>query len=305
MAQVRRQRWAGAIAVALLLVACSSSDKTKQATSSTDSAGQPVQTSIVVGSDGSSSVVVVPDNGAPDDGGNATPTTQCPAGAGCVGGVGAPATIDGNGAVGSFAPAILQPSLSSEVVVEVRTQSGAAPQQASIDHLTTVLRNVTGKTVTVAGGPGIGGGAQDWSADGLRSTGDGGAAQGNGRAVLHLLFVHGTFGGDTSVLGVSVRGDVAAVFLDQVSASSTPLVGSSGIETAVVTHEVGHLMGLVDLFLHTGRQDPDHPGHSTDTKSVMYWAVESNLVSQLLQGGPPSNFDSADLADLQTIRNGG
>ncbi|MEY2446638.1 MAG: hypothetical protein QOH79_114, partial [Acidimicrobiaceae bacterium] len=128
-------------------------------------------------------------------------------------------------------------------------------------------------------------------------------AQGNGRAVIHLLFVHGSFGGDDSVLGVAVRGDTAAVFVDEVSAASTPLVGSAGIETAVVTHEVGHLMGLVDLLLHTGRQDPDHPGHSTNSKSVMYWAVESNLVADLLQGGPPKDFDSADLADLQTIRN--
>jgi hypothetical protein len=84
-----------------------------------------------------------------------------------------------------------------------------------------------------------------------------------------------------------------------------PLVGSSGIESAVVTHEVGHLLGLVDLFLHTGRQDPDHPGHSTDQNSVMYWAVESNLVADLLTGGPPKDFDNADLADLQTIRNSG
>jgi hypothetical protein len=117
--------------------------------------------------------------------------------------------------------------------------------------------------------------------------------------------VHGSFGGDTGVLGVAARGDVAAIFTDQVKSASTPLVGSGGIETAVVTHEVGHLMGLVDLYLHTGRQDPDHPGHSTDTQSVMYWAVESNLVADLLQGGPPKDFDSADLADLQTIRNGG
>jgi hypothetical protein len=107
------------------------------------------------------------------------------------------------------------------------------------------------------------------------------------------------------VLGVALRGDTAAIFPDQVDSASTPLVGSGGIEVAVVTHEVGHLLGLVDLFLSTGRQDPDHPGHSTNSKSVMFWAVESSLVADLLQGGPPKDFDSADLADLQTIRNSG
>jgi hypothetical protein len=234
------------------------------------------------------------------DPGGGPPATD----AGGGGGAG-PTSIDATGPPGSFAPGILSPSFSSEVVVEIRTQSGAGPQQASLDHLTSVLRSVTGKTVNVAQGAAIDGGAKSWSADDLRSTGDAGMAQGNGRAVIHLLFVHGSFGGDTGVLGVAARGDVAAIFIDQVKSSSTPLVGSTGIETAVVTHEVGHLMGLVDLYLHTGRQDPDHPGHSTDTQSVMYWAVESNLVADLLQGGPPKDFDSADLADLQTIRNGG
>jgi hypothetical protein len=191
------------------------------------------------------------------------------------------------------------------VVVELRTQSGASPQQSSITHLESVLSSVTGKNVSVVQGAGIDGAAKSWSADELRAAGAAGAGQGGGRAVIHLLFVHGSFGGDDSVLGIAVRGDTAAVFVDEVQSSSTPLVGSSGIESAVVTHEVGHLLGLVDLFLHTGRQDPDHPGHSTDQNSVMYWAVESNLVADLLTGGPPKDFDNADLADLQTIRNSG
>jgi hypothetical protein len=166
---------------------------------------------------------------------------------------------------------------------------------------------VSGKPVNVRRGATIGGGARSWSASDVRALADDSSSsrQGGGKAVLHLLFVHGSFGGDDSVLGVAVRGDTAAIFLDQVNASSTPLVGSGGIEVAVVTHEAGHLLGLVDLYLHTGRQDPDHPGHSTDQNSVMYWAVESSLVADLLHGGPPKEFDSADRADLNTIRNSG
>ena len=280
---------------AFVLSACGGSSKPGQASSSASDVPSE-QTTIVIGQDGSSSVVVAPDETSPSDGGAASSAG---------GGGSGPSAVDATGPPGSFAPGILSPSHSGEVVVEVRTQPSAGPQQTSIDHLSSVLRSVTGKTVTVAQGPGISGGAKSWSADELRSTADAGAAQGNGRAVIHLMFVHGSFGGDDSVLGVAVRGDAAAVFIDQVNASSTPLVGSSGIEAAVVTHEAGHLMGLVDLFLHTGRQDPDHPGHSTNSNSVMYWAVESNLVAQLLSGGPPKDFDSADLADLQTIRNSG
>ena len=36
----------------------------------------------------------------------------------------------------------------------------------------------------------------------------------------------------------------------------------------------------------------------------MYWAVESDLVGDLLSGGPPTEFDGTDLRDLATIRNG-
>ena len=66
-------------------------------------------------------------------------------------------------------------------------------------------------------------------------------------------------------------------------------------------HEVGHLLGLVDLVLETGRQDPEHPGHSRNRGSVMYFAVESTLVGDLLGGGPPTRFDDADRADLRAI----
>jgi hypothetical protein len=36
----------------------------------------------------------------------------------------------------------------------------------------------------------------------------------------------------------------------------------------------------------------------------MYWAVESSLVGQVLNGPPPREFDAADLADLDALRNG-
>jgi hypothetical protein len=74
------------------------------------------------------------------------------------------------------------------------------------------------------------------------------------------------------------------------------------VELAVATHELGHLLGLVDLVLHTGREDPEHPGHSPDRESVMIWAVETDLVTTLLGGGPPTDFDAADRADLSAIR---
>ena len=121
---------------------------------------------------------------------------------------------------------------------------------------------------------------------------------------MHLYFLRGGFAESDTVLGVSVRSDVAAVFSDRVD-EAAGLVGNRGrIEDAVTMHEAGHLLGLVDLFLRTGRADTDHPGHSRSTRSVMYYAVESTLVGSILDGGPPTSFDRDDLADLATIRTG-
>jgi hypothetical protein len=127
--------------------------------------------------------------------------------------------------------------------------------------------------------------------------------QGGTGAVIRLLYLRGSSSDAEGALGLAVRGDVAAVFADEVRAAATPLIGSDAIERAVSLHEVGHLLGLVDLFLQTGRADPEHPGHSPSQDSVMFWAVESGLFADVM-GDLPQDFDAADLADLAMIRRG-
>jgi hypothetical protein len=150
----------------------------------------------------------------------------------------------------------------------------------------------------------LAGGARSWDESSLSATADAASRQqqGGGHVVIHQLYVHGTFKGDSSVLGVAVRGDVLAVFVDQLQSSASITLPESELEDVVTMHETGHILGLVDLYLHTGRQDPQHPGHSTNRHSVMYWAVDSSLIGQILGGNPPKDFDSDDLHDLQTIR---
>ena len=76
------------------------------------------------------------------------------------------------------------------------------------------------------------------------------------------------------------------------------------LEDAVSTHELGHVLGLVDLARDTGRDDPEHPGHSSSRGSVMFWAVESDLVSQVFGGPPSRQYDAADKSDLAALRGG-
>ena len=201
------------------------------------------------------------------------------------------------GGPGSAAGWLLRPSGAASLEIAVLTAAGAEPRQGTLDHLAAVLESASGKAVTTSGGiPAVD--RTTWSDDDLRA-----AAAGSSGSIT-ILFLHGRSADGVSVLGLTVSNRVAAIFSDQVDAAATGLVGPAAIEDAVTTHELGHLLGLVDLFLHTGRADPQHPGHSTDHRSVMYWAVESSVVGDLLTGGPPRDFDDADQADLAAIRHG-
>lgn len=211
--------------------------------------------------------------------------------------------LDGSGSPGTFAPDLLRRDRSARIEVRVSSQQGREPRQRTLDHLLQVLRSVSGgKEVVVTGGATVPS-RETWTADQLRAAA-GPVEQGRGTAVVRLLFVGGRYADAEGVLGVSVRGDAAAVFSDEVDRSGSPLVGPAAIEDAVTIHELGHLLGLVDLLLSTGREDPEHPGHSRNRESVMYWAVESTLVADVLTGGPPREFDAQDLQDLARIRSG-
>ena len=217
------------------------------------------------------------------------------------------AVDDGSlGPPGAFARTLLRARPATAVVIERAAQAGASLDERAVDRSAGVVAEVTGKPVDVRAVVGLGTDDRDWTADEVRRAADGAATvpQGSGRAVLRLLVLRGTFEGSADVLGVAVRGDVLAVFTDNVAGAATPLVGRAAIADAVLLHELGHLLGLVDLARDTGRADPEHPGHSRNASSVMYWAVESSLVGQVLNGPPPRDLDAEDLADLRALRDG-
>ena len=123
----------------------------------------------------------------------------------------------------------------------------------------------------------------------------------------NFLFPKGTHN-DDSVLGVAVDASTVAVFQDTISDSVNFLGRPSAdeIERVVTVHEAGHLLGLVNLVYQSpiDHEDPDHPGHSNNEDSVMYWAIESSSIGNIFSGSIPDEFDDYDKSDLAGMASG-
>lgn len=197
----------------------------------------------------------------------------------------------------------------SKLLVEIDYVNGQQPRAGSVDLLeqriderlskpggTTVRQTAFASTRTV------------YSNDNLKQVE---ATQRNDRPAgdtmtLYILFLNGHHEKDTSnekVLGVQYDYSSIAIFKETVD-SSGGLLGLSftaaDVERAVLIHELGHAMGLVNngLKMVHDHEDKDHPKHSNSRDSVMYWAVESTLGLPGLST-IPTNFDANDIEDIR------
>lgn len=130
-------------------------------------------------------------------------------------------------------------------------------------------------------------------------------------ALLHVLYLHGQSPRGAAGL---VHGNLIVVFpeafrpdfsLPELSSPST----AQKVEAAILVHELGHVLGLVNggAPMIRPREDPDAPHHSTNSGSVMQAKVETNelyLSSESRRLELPDvimTFDEDDLADLRAL----
>lgn len=125
------------------------------------------------------------------------------------------------------------------------------------------------------------------------------------------LFLDGEYAENTengSVLGVAYRNTSFVLFSETIREfSGQPLSPSTTVlESTVLNHEFGHLMGLVNAGapLQSQHQDTEHGRHCTTEDCLMYWTAETGegLVN-MISGGTIPTLDQACLNDLQA--NGG
>lgn len=125
------------------------------------------------------------------------------------------------------------------------------------------------------------------------------------------IFVNGEYSENTSdgkVLGVAYRNTSFVIFEETVKSFSTGVLAPSlsTLESVVINHEFGHILGLVNVGspMQNNHQDVTHGRHCTDEDCLMYWTAETGEgLINMLSGGSVPNLDDQCITDLKA--NGG
>lgn len=197
----------------------------------------------------------------------------------------------------------------SKLVVEIDHASGFAPRSAATELLQTRINERLTKPggVTFASLEPFTASDTEYTIDEIRAKErqlrDTYAS--HDTTVLYILYLNGHSASDDDdgkVLGVHYNPGAIAIFKNTIDTSGGTFgVGADAVEKAVLVHEFGHAIGLVNngIPMVTPHEDAGHRGHSTNEDSVMYWAVENTLGIQGLLGTIPNQFDENDIADVR------
>jgi hypothetical protein len=214
-----------------------------------------------------------------------------------------------NRPVGASANEILSGSTYTSLKVEVQYMTGFEPDAAALAHLQSMLSMVTHKsnvsiiTKEIQASPNT-----------SLSVSQVIDIERNNRTVftsgnelaLYILYTNTDYT-DNNVLGVAYRNTSVALFGRKIHENSGSIGQASRTKllATVAEHEMGHLMGLVDLgtAMQTNHKDAAHGNHCNNTSCLMYYASETtDILGFLLTGNIPS-LDGNCRADLTA--NGG
>ena len=113
---------------------------------------------------------------------------------------------------------------------------------------------------------------------------------------------------ESKVLGVAYRNTSMALFqrtIQELSNGGLTQPERSKLETIVLQHELGHILGLVNAGtpMVTNHQDAPHGRHCDNANCLMHYTVETGNVIQKLIGGSMPQLDQKCIDDLRA--NGG
>lgn len=215
-----------------------------------------------------------------------------------------------NRTVGASAKELLASATYQSLKIEVLYMTGFAPDAAAINHLQTTLAGLLNKPsgITVVTKEIPAASATTLSVDDviLIEKNNRTAFTSNSQIAVSVILTNGNYT-DANVLGIAYKNTSVVLFGKKIHDNSGAIGQASRtkLEATVLEHELGHLLGLVDLGspMQTAHKDAAHGSHCSITNCLMYYTSETSDIFGFLITGNIPVFDANCRADLTA--NGG
>jgi len=201
-----------------------------------------------------------------------------------------------------------------KLVVEIQFVQGSEPTQATLDNLKTFLEQRLNKPggITIVQNSISSPGKSSYSVDDIESIEKSNRTQvtSGGTVSTYFLFLDGEYAGNSGsgkVLGIAYGATSMAIFEKTVKENSGSLgkPSTTMLESTVINHEFGHILGLVNngTSMQSAHQDGTNGRHCSNKDCLMYYTAETtDIIANILTGGIPG-LDANCISDLKA--NGG
>lgn len=193
-----------------------------------------------------------------------------------------------------------------ELIIEVQFMEGYEPTNEAINNLESFLEERLNKSsITILEPTEIPAeGQQRYSANEVRDLEREHRTQFSeeGSLAAYFLFLDGEYD-QANVLGIAYFNTSMAFFGETIQNTSDGIfqLSRSTVETVVLQHEIGHVIGLVNngAEMQTNHQDEENGSHCDDENCLMYFSVRTTDFFANVFDGQVPELDDQCIADLQ------
>ncbi|RKT01691.1 M12 family metallo-peptidase [Chryseobacterium defluvii] len=213
--------------------------------------------------------------------------------------------------VGSSANDLLSNNKYNALILEIQYMPGYAPDANAIElvknFLSTFLKKEGGISIVTREIPGAS--ASSLSLNDIKAienTSRSSFTNGSTMAVS-VIYTNGQYSDNANTLGIAYRNTSVALLGKVIHDNSGGFgqVSRTKLEATVLEHELGHLLGLVDLGsqMQLNHKDPANGNHCNNNNCLMYYASETTDILSFLNTNNIPQLDTNCKADLKA--NGG
>ena len=212
--------------------------------------------------------------------------------------------------VGASAKEFLSAGTYTSINVQLLYMPGFAPDATALTNLTSFLNTLVNKPagINFSQTPISASGKSVFSIEDISALEKANRTQFTNGNVLsvYVVYVDAPFT-TANILGAAYRNTSLVIFGPTVTSNSGGVnqTTRTKLETTVLNHEFGHLLGLTNLGtgMVTQHEDASHKSHCTNSSCLMYFSTQTSMMGGVLLSGPIPVLDANCKADLTA--NGG